>query len=1171
MAHKMKPASLAALLFGCFAAGSHAALTDIASAPLIVSFGVPVKPNVLVIMDDSGSMAETYLPEVAWRGYGRYSFRAAQCNGMGYDAAASYPLPMDASGATLAPAGTSGAYNADNDLGDIRSASQTNLSAIETGTIVLDITNSGAQNGWYSVGDLVTVYDNGNKTRWMLGKVTGWNSSTKKLTIEVDARSGDVKLGTVRVGRGYPLFVYFEYTGSEPRLGWTYDSNGAVITSSNFYKECNSLYGQAPGSSKFVRKIASNSQHYQNWYAYYSNRNKMIKTVVSRAFAGINDTYRVGYTRISDKSAKEEANKWLNIRDFDSSQKSKFYASLYATPASSYTPLRGALSMAGKYFANKAPDQAEDPVQHACQKNFAILATDGAWNTDLETSTFGPYGLDGAKVGDQDGNAAKVATPQFDALKKADTLADVAQYYYVTDLRDSKWNNCTGAGGANVCENNVEPVGKDDAKHQHMTTFTLSLGQNGTLRYCDGYETACVGGGTTDFGAIKNGSLSWPDPFSSTSQAAKRVDDLWHAAVNGRGTYFNSSDASQVAEGLKAALSQIEQVTGQGSAGATSTMQPVAGNNLMFIARFTSGVWSGDVRAHEIDLATGVPKTKGPGGSELYLWSAHEKVKAQATRKILYAKSGSLKEFTFTNLNADGFGAEFAGKCSSLSQYSGLSAAQQTECVSGDKLVDFLRGAEYPYYRARASKLGDFVGSAPTYEGKSAEAYSDPSYASYAAARKSRPEMLYVGSNDGMLHAFAAGPTGGNEVWAFIPSEVRGRMWKLADKSYGSQHQFYVDGPAIAADVQFGGGWKTVLVGGLGSGGKSYYALDVTDPLNPKLLWEFSDPNLGYTHAQPVVVKRPNGNWVVAVPSGFNNAGDGKGRLFLLDVATGAKVVDMPTSVGDAGTPAGLGPVVAWVEDKKTNVATRYYAGDNLGNLWRFDTEGLVEPKNAALRLAEFKSSGSKPQPITVRPLSALMKVSGLDVPLIVVGTGRMVGNSDLSNKDPQSIYAVKDPLVDAPWGDYRALIGTKVVKQVVTEVPGNPPTRSGTAHAIDWSDKAGWAVDMPDAGERINVPMQLVGGTVVAASNIPKTIASCQVGNQGSAWLYFLDIATGASKFSYYPDSMVAGITVIQLDGSKVIPNPAIGDPDKNYSIPAVGGVATKPRRANWREVTGQ
>lgn len=1176
MSIKLKPVALAAAMLLVFHGQVSAALTDIASSPLIVSFGVPVKPNVLLIMDDSGSMAEMYLPEVAYRGLAQYSVWSAQCNGLAYDPTEAYPLPVDATGAPLASGPAAGAYNADVGLDSIRTTAQINLAAQASGTIVLDITSSGAQSGWYAVGDLVTIYDNGNKTRWMLGQVTGWNSSTKKLSISVDARSGAVTLGTVRVGKGYPPFVYFEYSGSQPRLGWSYSSTGSVITSTNFYKECNSIYGQSPGSGVFTRKIASSSQHYQDWFAYYSNRNKMIKTVVSRAFMGINDSFRVGFSRISDKSAKEISNKWLNVRDFDAAQKTKFYASLYATPASSYTPLRGALSMAGKYYAKKAPDQVDDPVQHACQKNFAILATDGAWNDDMEDANFGPYALNGSSVGDTDGDSGKVSTPQFDGLKKANTLADVAQYYYVTDLRDSKLGNCTGAGGADVCENIVEPVGKDDAKHQHLTTFTLSLGQNGTLRFCTGYETTCSDGGTTDFGSILNGSIKWPDPFSGTSQAAKRVDDLWHAAVNGRGTYFNSSDPSQVAEGLKSALSQIEQITGQGSAGATSTMQPVAGNNLIFIARFTSGTWTGDLRAHEIDLTTGAPKMKAGDGSDVYVWSASEKLKTQPSRKILYAKGTSLKDFTYTNLSADGFGGEFAGKCSSLTQYGGLTSADQTACNTGDKMVDYLRGVEYPYYRARGSKLGDIVGSAPTYEGKTAEAYTDPSYASYATARKSRPEMIYVGGNDGMVHAFSASTSGGNEVWAFIPSEVRNRMWKLGDKSYGSQHQFFVDGPGIVADVQIGGSWKTVLVGGLGSGGKSYYALDVTDPINPKLLWEFTDANLGYTHAQPVVVKRPSGDWVVAVPSGFNNTGDGKGRLFLINVATGAKVVDMATSQGNVATPAGLGPVTAWVEDKTTNVATRYYAGDNLGNLWRFDTEGLVEPKNAALRLAQFQSSGTKPQPVTVRPLAAKIQVSGVGVPTIVVGTGRLIGTSDLTNKDLQSIYAVKDPLENAPWGDYRALIGTKVIQQVITETPGDVgagtlPTRSGTATAVEWATKAGWAVDLPDAGERVNVPMQLIGSTVVAATNIPKTIASCQEGNQGSAWLYFLDIATGASKFSYFPSSMVAGINVyLGKDGPVALPVPAIGPSDKVFSIPPVGGVSTKPRRANWREVTG-
>ena len=147
------------------------------------------------------------------------------------------------------------------------------------------------------------------------------------------------------------------------------------------------------------------------------------------------------------------------------------------------------------------------------------------------------------------------------ALGYADTLADVAQYYYITDLR------APGSLGAAVSGvqldvgtiNNVRgqantDVQNDIANWQHMTTFTLGLGVDGTLTYDPNYRTNPTG----DFLAIKNGTMNWPQPVADTVTA---VDDLWHAAVNGRGKYFSARDPAQLVNGLSNALTGVKAVT----------------------------------------------------------------------------------------------------------------------------------------------------------------------------------------------------------------------------------------------------------------------------------------------------------------------------------------------------------------------------------------------------------------------------------------------------------------------------------------------------------------------------------------------------------------------------------------------------------------------------------
>jgi type IV pilus assembly protein PilY1 len=368
-----------------------------------------------------------------------------------------------------------------------------------------------------------------------------------------------------------------------------------------------------------------------------------------------------------------------------------------------------------------------------------------------------------------------------------------------------------------------------------------------------------------------------------------------------------------------------------------------------------------------------------------------------------------------------------------------------------------------------------------------------------------------------------------------------------------------VDGPPAVEDVFDGSAWRTILVSGLGAGGRAYFALDVTNPLAPKLLWEFTNTNLGLTYAKPVITKRSNGKWVVVVPSGFNNVGDGKGRLFMLDAVTGAIAEELSTDVGDAGTPAGLGPVAPWIDEGNTDAtALRYYAGDNLGNVWRFDPDGLLGA-GKVVKLAELKKDG-KGQPVTVAPVLGMMRVAGLEIPVVAVGTGRLVGKSDLSDAAVQSIYAIKDDL-GAGWGDIRA--SGKLVPQTL-ETDGQ--TRTGKALSVEWRNKAGWVADLPDTGERINVPMVLFGSTLVAASNVPKAIPGCDADSQGSAWIYYLDLATAGATIDYLGESMVSGFNPV---GRGVLPVPSIASKKITYrEIRQPTGTATNPRRANWREV---
>lgn len=1171
---------------------ADAATTDVSQTPLLSASGTPVKPNLMFILDDSGSMDDGFLPEVAGDfDSSEYGLYASQCNGLAYDPTVTYAPPANADGTSQASANVSTVFNSVSTSGNKSISSPASVTIQTSGNLTM--TMSGAFSSSPSTGDLMSVYSNDDRTVWMQGTVVSYNSGTKVLVLTITgaSRAAGTAVTNARAVRAQAgvRYYYFTYSGSQAQRGYNYDSSGNVVkTGANgtVYAECNSVQGYSPGSGVFTKVdvTVANSQNYANWKAFYSTRMLMMKTVVSQAFKDIDDKFRVGYNTILNTSMSEQSGgnaDFLHVRDFDSTQKANFYTKLMGPKNGGYTPLRASLAATGRYFANKASGQDADPVQYSCQKNFAILATDGAWNTNSESATYGPFTLasSNANVGQQDGNADRPMKDRSGSSGgSTDSLADVAYYYYNTDLRTSTLGNCmvtaaSGTGQIDICTNNVPGTGKDTATWQHMTTYTMSLGQNGIIKYDKNYDTQTSG----DFYSIVQGTKQWPIP--GNGKGAENVDDLWHAAVNGRGVYFNAADPLAVSTGLKTALTAISQVLASGSAAATSTLRPVAGNNKVFIARYTSGAWIGDVRAYKINTDTGQPNVvTDPRDATLDNadWSAATQLKNRtAARTIWFFNGTALKPFTSTELNNAGRTSLFANACASgapkLSQCALLSAADQSSANSADNMINYLRGTEASYYRARTSKLGDIVGSSPVYVGAPPMKYADAGYAQHVSDNATRRPMVYVGSNDGMLHAFDAST--GEEVWAYVPSAVMANMYKLADMNYDTNHQYFVDGSPTVADVKIGTSWRTILVAGLGAGGRAYYAIDITNPNAPAGLWEFTNANLGLTFAAPLMTKRATGSndWTVVVPSGYNNVngGDGNGHLFVLNAGTGAILTNIATCapapigcVGSATDPSGLGPVNAWVESDTDNKALRFYAGDQKGYLWRFDTEGLVEPKNAAHPLANF-SAGGVAQPITTVPQLAEVNDRGFKTPVVYVGTGRLVGLSDVGSTAVQSIYAIKDALGDTTIADVR----TTMVSEPITTTSG---ARTAGGNPVDWSTKNGWYVDLPDSGERINVDMLLQFNTLTAASNVPRATSSCADGETGYTWIYYFDIASGTATSAKIEGTLSVGLSSFLLANGK---DGVIVNTSRKGSLaetrPTPPPSPSKLKRASWRELS--
>ncbi|MDR7269017.1 type IV pilus assembly protein PilY1 [Pelomonas saccharophila] len=950
--------------------------------------------------------------------------------------------------------------------------------------------------------------------------------------------------------------------------------------------------------------------NFANWWTYYHSRMQSMKSSAALAFGAVGNNRRVGYMSINNNTGTD----FLNLDTFENrtspayNQKTNWFNKLTAAIPNNSTPLRSALSKAGKLYAGKYnPINSQgttlngvttvDPVQYSCQRNFTILSTDGFWN---ETSN--PTKLDGTEMGDQDGSLVR---PMLDGSATGNTLADVAAYYLNTDLRTGTTgaNECKSYSGTNadVCGNgNTSP----DILLQKMKTFTLGLGASGYMQFSPTYLTDTSG----DFHAVKEGSTpnggvcswqssgdcNWPTPVSNTLTT---IDDLWHAAVNGGGTYFSASNPTSLYTGLASAINSLAGQVGAAAAATTSNPNVSAGDNQVFISNFISSEWSGELRSQRLDIDTGVVQ------SGAYDWSASERLDANTSRNIYLFSAGAadkLKAFNWGSLTATEqayFSLAYVTTTGrALSQFCAFGpycvSASDQAAAAGQPLVDFLRGdrtnegdvtVATKYFRQRTHRLGDIVNSEAVYVSSSLVNYNDADYDTFKATVSTRQGVVYVGANDGMLHAFRADT--GDEVWAYMPTAVLPNLYKLADKQYAVQHQYSVDGTPVVQDVYINGAWRSILVAGLGAGGRSYYALDVTDPTAPKALWEFTDTNLGLTVGKPEIGKLEDGTWVVIFASGYNNVspGDGVGRLYVVNAATGALIRSISTGMGSTSTPSGLAHIRGWVENSDLdNTIVRVYAGDNMGNLWRFDVNDNVGAAGYdAQRIATLKSSTGIAQPITSRPELGLVGT----YPMVFVGTGRYLGQTDLTDTSAQTIYGIKDNMNGTDIGDPR-LTANAFVQQTLTAgtcpansnacASGDVVRKVAAPNPVNLASNGGWFVDLPQSRERVNTDPQLALGTLVVTSNIIESGNVCKVG--GSSWANFLDYRTGAAVDSArgvasvsLGDAIATRPALIKLPNNKVISLFRLSN-DSTVSAPTpTPSTSNATRRLSWRDLLQQ
>jgi type IV pilus assembly protein PilY1 len=789
-----------------------------------------------------------------------------------------------------------------------------------------------------------------------------------------------------------------------------------------------------PAGIAVKRNYDEERQNFANWFTYHRRRDFVAKNAVANVVIKL-EGFRVGILAINGSIILplKPVGVW-NGDNYDD-QTESILDTLYNTPTSyGGTPLREGLYDVGEYYrkndkiltyhggkrvSGSSPPYYGEDEGGACQQSFAIIMTDGYYaypskkiinvgNVDRDDSD-NPF----------DGG--------FYADSLSDTLADVAMYYYKNDLSPDADDSPAGDGLTDRVYNSkrLHQTLTDTGPHQHMVTYGLAFGVTGGLNPSD-YEDdpgaenylQCINPDKCELGKYPE----WPNPSGGIGERAKEtIDDLFHASVNGRGKFLAAKDPQSLANALSELTDNIISRLGSSSSvtiNGDALYGRINENALIFQASYRTDGWTGDVKAYSVDAVTGnviLETDSGDRQEDGSKWSAAESLNAKApsTRNILSYDGETGIEFYPSELTAvqkEKLGTDYAA------------------------IVDYVRGSPIEGYRTRASKLGDIVHSSPVFE----------------------KGVLYVGANDGMLHAFeisvADGRVAGDEIFAYLPNLVYSNLKFLADPIF--RHKYFVDlTPTVAEGQGLLGdqNTQTILVGGLGKGGRGYFALDITTPRiisENEVLWEFPNDNtrdddrkdIGYSFSKPVVVRTnstaADESWAVITGNGYASE-NGKAALFILRPAKPAahqdvvirKIVPKVSAIEERN---GLSsPIAVDVNfDQKVDFV---FAGDLYGNLWKFDLTGetasqwKVAYSEGGFDQPLFKARGRDaegdlyPQPITSKP-EVMFHPLGIGL-MVLFGTGKFLGITDFYDKRIQTVYGIWDygdrSFFPGSWGSY--------------------------------------------------------------------------------------------------------------------------------------------------------
>ncbi len=744
------------------------------------------------------------------------------------------------------------------------------------------------------------------------------------------------------------------------------------------------------------------------------------------------------------------------------------------------TPLRRGLAWVGEYLSGNVSG-LPSPIIESCQKNFSLLFSDGFWNGGNPSPPSGDVDKDGQSISGSNR-----------------LLADVARHYYQTDLRSD-------------IDDAVPTDAFDPANWQHMVTYSISFGLQGYL--------------------VDSDDDGWPNPpldvaddwTLSSNEDLNKVDDMWHAAWNGRGSYFSSKRPGDLVDDVASVVQNIGDRFG-GAASAAANSGSISSTSKIFQAKFDTIDWHGELLAF--------PVTDDGTLDGAAVWNANTELTAKSN-SYLSSNTAGRNVFTWNPTN-DGTAFSWANISAEQADALDKDAAGTTDGLGKERLL-FLRGNDSDEqknggeFRNRDSKLGDIVNSDPVYVGFPPFFYSFDGYNEFFNTHVNRTGMIYFGANDGLFHAIRE--SDGEELFAYVPDKVFPKLPKLTDPNY--VHEFYVDGQPEYGDVQINDKWTSIVASGLRSGGQSVFVLDVTNPdtfSKDDVLWEFSDEvdaDLGYTFGQPQIKRMANDKWAILVGSGVNNSekdgnrsADGEGALFIIFIEDGldgwqsSDYVKITVPGGGRANPnAVFTPAAADIDgDARVDYV---YMGDRFGKIWKVDVRSETPGEWELAFNGNPLYHTNNNHPFTDRPAVATHPLGREYGQVILAGTGQFIEYADNTTVDQktQQIYAIWDLSEELAAEGHKAYDYDRsdLSKGSFEVTDGVRTIKNGTA--VNWldtdgdPDQRGWFVPLPEDGERIRRRPVLRNDLVFFTTLIPDD-DPCLAG--GTGWIMVLDLSTG-------------------------------------------------------------